>query len=49
MTAVQTLRDLKAECLTDDFAPKGWVEPEEPETPLDRYDRWSQEATERHR
>jgi len=49
MTALQTLRDPKAERLTDDFTPKGWVEPEEPETPLDRYDRWSREATERHR
>jgi hypothetical protein len=49
MTAVQTLRDTKAECLTDNFAPQDQVEFDEPETPLEWYERWCRRADEHQR
>ena len=49
MTAVQTLRNLKTERLTDDFAPQSRSETSEPETRLDRYDRLCREINEREK
>jgi hypothetical protein len=49
MTAVQTLRDTKAERLTDNFAPQERIETEETKTPQERYECWCREATERQR
>ncbi|MDR0327000.1 MAG: hypothetical protein LBI05_01750 [Planctomycetaceae bacterium] len=46
MTAVQILSDTKAERLTDNFAPQERIDADEPETPLEWYERWCRRADE---
>jgi hypothetical protein len=49
MTALETLQAPKAKRMSNDFAQRSRFEIDEPETPLEQFDRWSREATERHR
>jgi hypothetical protein len=49
MTTVQTLQAPKARRKTDGFAPQSRTKINELETPLEQYDHWSREATERHK
>ena len=49
MTTLQTLREPKAGRLRGDLASQNLIEPDEPGTPLERYDRWCHEVSEREK
>jgi hypothetical protein len=46
MTVVQTLREMKGERLTNNFAPQERIETEKPKTPMEWYDQFCREFIE---